>query len=36
MPNLFNYNFGADRGSQGQFAPYADRDGGGLACIRTF
>lgn len=36
MPNLLNYNFGADRGQGGQIAPFVDHDRAGLVYTRTF
>lgn len=36
LPNLLNYNFGADRESRGQIAPFADDSTLGLAYSQTF
>jgi membrane-associated phospholipid phosphatase len=36
LPNLLNYNFGADRTSRGQIAPFADNSTVGLAYSQTF
>jgi len=36
LPNLLNYNFGADRASHGQIAPYVDDSGVGLTYNRAF
>jgi membrane-associated phospholipid phosphatase len=36
MPNLLNYNFGADRGEGGQIAPFADDRSVGVVYSRVF
>lgn len=36
LPNLLNYNFGADRTGRGQIAPFADDSTVGLAYSQTF
>jgi len=36
LPNLLNYNFGADREGRGQIAPFADDSTVGLAYSQTF
>ena len=36
LPNLLNYNFGEDRQSHGQLAPFADERTVGLEYLQVF